>query len=89
MMASERNGTLYVGVTSNLLKRVYEHRNNLIEGFSKRYHVHVLVWYESHETMENAIMREKNIKKWNCAWKLGMIERTNPIWQDLYEQIVY
>ncbi len=89
MMSSQRNGTLYVGVTSNLPRRVYEHKNGLIKRFSKRYHVHTLVWYESHETMENAIMREKNIKKWNRAWKLAMIERTNPTWRDLYEQIVY
>ena len=88
-MASKRNGTLYVGGTSNLPKRVFENKNEVVQGFSKKYHTHTLVWYETHETMESAIMREKNIKNWNRAWKLDLIERTNPTWQDLYEQIVY
>ena len=85
ILASKRNGTLYVGVTSNLLQRVWQHKNDMVEGFTKRYGVHTLVWYESHETMESAIMREKAIKEWKRAWKLRMIERDNPEWLDLYE----
>jgi len=87
ILASQRNGTLYIGVTSDLIKRVWQHRNNLVEGFTKRYAVHNLVWYELHETMESAITREKNIKKWNREWKLNLIERSNPLWQDLFEQL--
>ncbi|MBI4764504.1 MAG: GIY-YIG nuclease family protein [Deltaproteobacteria bacterium] len=87
ILASQRNGTLYIGVTSDLVKRVWQHRNNLIEGFTKRYGVHILVWYESHETLESAITREKNIKKWNREWKLSLIEKSNPLWQDLYDQL--
>ena len=85
ILASKRNGTLYVGVTSNLLQRVWQHKNDMVEGFTKRYGVHTLVWYEIHETMESAIMREKAIKEWKRTWKLRMIERGNPEWQDLYE----
>lgn len=88
MLASKRNGTLYVGVTSNLVKRIWEHKNNLAEGFSKRYGVHDLVWYEMHETMDSAIQREKRIKEWKRAWKLELIEKSNPDWQDLYQTIV-
>ena len=88
ILASKKNGTLYVGVTSDLRKRVYEHKNNLVEGFTKRYHVHSLVWYELHETMESAILREKRIKEWKREWKLRMIESDNPSWKDLYESIV-
>jgi putative endonuclease len=87
ILASQRNGTLYIGVTSDLIKRVWQHRNNLVEGFTKRYGVHCLVWYEIHETLEGAIAREKNIKKWNREWKLKMIEGSNPLWQDLYGQL--
>ena len=88
ILASKRNGTLYVGVTSNLVKRIWEHKNNLAEGFSKRYRIHDLVWYEMHETMDSAIQREKRIKEWKRAWKLELIEKTNPDWQDLYHTIV-
>ena len=84
ILASRRNGTLYVGVTSNLVQRVWEHKNDLVQGFTKRYDVHTLVWYESHETMESAIVREKAIKEWRRAWKLALIERGNPGWLDLY-----
>jgi putative endonuclease len=84
LLASRRNGTLYVGVTSDLIKRVWQHKNDLVEGFTKRYGVHMLVWYEAHETMESAIKREKNIKKWNREWKLALIEQSNPQWQDLF-----
>jgi putative endonuclease len=88
MLASHRNGTLYVGVTSDLVKRVWEHQNNFVEGFTNRYHVHSLVWFEQHETMESAIAREKAIKEWKRRWKLDMIEQRNPEWRDLYRDIV-
>ena len=84
ILASKRNGMLYVGVTSDLLKRVWEHKDNVVEGFTRRYGVHILVWFEMHETMESAITREKAIKEWERAWKLKMIEKTNPEWRDLY-----
>ncbi len=88
ILASKRNGTLYVGVTSNLVKRVWEHKNDMVEGFTKRYAVHRLVWYELHENMESAISREKRIKNWKRKWKLQLIEKDNSNWQDLYYQIV-
>jgi putative endonuclease len=88
ILASNRKGTLYVGVTSNLVKRVWEHKNDMAEGFTKRYSVHRLVWYELHENMESAISREKRIKGWKEKWKLQRVERDNPNWQDLYDQIV-
>ena len=87
ILANRRNGTLYIGVTSNLLKRVWEHKNNIVEGFTKRYGVDILVWYEIHKTMESAIQREKNIKKWRRAWKLELIERINPDWRDMYDKL--
>jgi putative endonuclease len=87
MLAGKRNGTLYVGVTSNLVKRVWEHKNNVVEGFTKRYNVHMLVWYEVHETMESAIAREKAIKEWKRVWKIRRVEEVNPEWKDLYETI--
>jgi len=88
MLASKRNGTLYIGVTSNLVKRVWEHKNDMVEGFTKRYIVLRLVWFELHETMESAIKREKNMKEWKRAWKLELIERANPDWRDLYYTII-
>ena len=87
ILCNKRNGTLYTGVTSDLLKRVYEHKNNLLDGFTKRYEIHHLVWYEMHETAESAITREKQIKKWNRKWKLDLIEARNPLWKDLYEEL--
>ena len=84
ILASERNGTLYIGVTSDLVKRVWEHKNNLVEGFSKHYNVHHLVWYELHENMNSAIEREKRLKEWKRVWKLRLAESFNPGWQDLY-----
>lgn len=87
ILASQRNGTLYVGVTSNLVKRMWEHKNNLVDGFTKRYGVHLLVWFELHENMESAIVREKRIKEWKRQWKLELIERINPKWEDLYNKI--
>jgi putative endonuclease len=88
ILASQRNGTLYVGVTSNLVQRVWQHKSDLVEGFTKKYEVHVLVWYEAHETMESAITREKTIKGWQRKWKLDLIESANPTWRDLYGDIV-
>jgi putative endonuclease len=87
IMASQRNGTLYVGVTSNLPKRVYEHREGVIDGFTKKYRVKMLVWYEVHDSIQAAIAREKAIKKWNRAWKVREIEAFNPDWRDLFEDI--
>jgi putative endonuclease len=83
LLASSRAGTLYAGVTSNLMKRLHEHRSNAVAGFTERYGIHRLVWYEQHATMEAAIRREKQIKKWNRDWKLNLIERDNPEWLDL------
>ena len=88
IMASRRNGTLYIGLTSNLVRRVWEHKNNFVDGFSKRYNIHMLVWYEVHQNLYTAASREKVIKKWNRQWKLELIEHTNPDWQDLYELII-
>ena len=88
ILASARNGTLYIGVTSDLVKRVWEHKNDFVEGFTKRYRVHMLVWYEIHETMESAITREKSLKAWKRAWKLELIEKENPEWMDLFEKLI-
>ena len=86
-MAPRRNGTLYVGVTSNLPKRVWEHREGVIAGFTSEYQVKSLVWYELHDDAEAAILREKQIKRWNRAWKLKSIEGRNPGWSDLFAEI--
>ena len=83
ILASKKHGTLYVGVTSNLQKRVWEHKQNMVEGFTKKYSVHSLVYFESHIDVYNAIEREKNIKKWNRKWKIELIEKNNPQWNDL------
>jgi len=88
ILASKRNGTLYIGVTSDMAKRVWEHKNDLVEGFTKRYDVHSLVWYELHESMESAIKREKSMKEWKRVWKLELIESVNPDWDDLYHTII-
>jgi putative endonuclease len=85
ILASQRNGTVYTGVTSELIGRIYKHRNELLPGFSRDYGVKMLVWFERHEAMEGAIQREKRIKKWNRAWKLQLIETSNPEWRDLAE----
>jgi putative endonuclease len=87
MLASERNGTLYLGVTSNLVKRIWEHREGLFEGFTKKYGVKHLVWFEVHTEAMAAITREKQLKKWNRDWKIKMIQQENPDWRDLYEDI--
>ena len=83
LLASHRNGTFYVGVTSNLMQRLYQHREGLIDGFSKDYGIKRLVWFEAHETMESAFMREKRIKNWNRPWKINLVEKENPDWRDL------
>ena len=88
LLASKRNGTLYVGVTSDLVKRVWEHKDDLVEGFTSKYGVHLLVYYEMHEDMLGAITREKQIKKWNRSWKLKLIERDNPEWKDLWAEVI-
>jgi len=87
MLASAKNGTLYIGVTSNLIQRVWKHKNNQLQGFTEKYHVHMLVYYEQHETMDAAITREKQLKKWNRDWKINLIEEANPNWQDLWASI--
>lgn len=88
ILASQRNGTLYIGVTSHLIKRIWEHKNNVVEGFSQKYHVHLLVYYELLDSMDAAILREGQLKKWNRAWKLRLIETNNPLWRDLYNEIL-
>lgn len=88
LLASQRNGTLYVGVTSDLPARIWQHKNDQADGFSKRYRLHMLVWYEVHESMESAIMREKALKEWKRKWKLELIEGKNPTWRDLYAGIL-
>ncbi|MAO91825.1 MAG: hypothetical protein CMM81_09810 [Rhodospirillales bacterium] len=87
IMASDRNGTLYVGVTSNLPQRVAQHREELLDGFTKKYAVHLLVYFEACPDMESAIQREKALKKWRREWKLKLIEEKNPYWRDLYNDL--
>jgi putative endonuclease len=87
ILASNPNGTLYIGVTSDLIKRVYEHKNNLLKGFTEKYGVHALVYYEVHEDIREAITREKQMKKWLRKWKIELIEKTNPQWCDLYDDV--
>jgi putative endonuclease len=87
ILANQRNGTLYIGVTSDLVKRVWEHRQDLVESFTKRYSVHRLVYYEVHEEIVGAIRREKRIKKWEREWKIRLIEEMNPDWQDLFDNL--
>jgi putative endonuclease len=88
ILASRRNGTLYVGVTSDLIRRVWEHRQGQVEGFTKKYGVHRLVYYELHTSMAEAILREKHLKKWKRAWKVELIEKENPQWRDLWLDLV-
>jgi len=87
ILASRRNGTLYIGMTDDLVKRVWMHRTAVISGFTKQYGVKMLVWYEQHDTRLAALTRERQMKKWNRAWKLELIERMNPSWSDLYDGI--
>jgi putative endonuclease len=88
ILTNRRNGTLYVGVTSDLTKRVWEHKNKVVKGFTEKYGLNRLVWYERHETMESAIRKEKAIKFWKRYWKLKAIEEMNPYWRDLYEDLM-
>ena len=88
ILSSQRNGTLYIGVTNDLTKRVYEHKNNLVEGFTKKYEVHLLVYFEEFHNIDEAITREKQLKRWKRAWKLRLIESSNPEWNDLYREFV-
>ena len=88
ILASKQNGTLYIGVTSDLVERVWQHRNDMTKGFSKKYAVHKLFYYELHRDMIAAITREKQLKKWNRAWKLELVEEKNPGWNDLWDEIV-
>lgn len=87
IMANGRNGTIYIGVTSDLAARAYQHRNGLIDGFTKEYGCHRLVWYEAYDDLDEARLRELRMKKWNCQWKLAEIERMNPGWDDLFESL--
>lgn len=88
ILASRKNGTLYIGVTSDLIKRIWEHKSDVVDGFTKRYRVHDLVWFEAHESMLEAIKREKALKEWQRNWKIELIEKSNPDWRDLYREMV-
>jgi putative endonuclease len=88
ILSSKKNGTLYIGVTSDLVKRIYEHKHDLIDGFTKQYKVHNLVYFEITESIGSAISREKNLKKWNREWKIRLIEKGNPEWRDLYAGLI-
>ena len=88
LLASRYRGTLYVGVTSDLVQRIWQHKQGLVDGFTKKYGVHVLVWFEMHATMSDAIAHEKRIKEWKRAWKVELIEAVNPRWRDLYEKLL-
>ncbi|MFI4969038.1 MAG: GIY-YIG nuclease family protein [Lysobacterales bacterium] len=88
ILASKRNGTLYIGVTSNLSQRIWQHRNDVVEGFSKEHRTHAVVYFELHVDMEAAILREKQLKKWERRWKIRLIEKSNPYWHDLYSEIL-
>jgi putative endonuclease len=88
ILASRRNGTLYIGMTDNLARRIWEHQSGAIPGFTKKYGVKTLVWYELHETRESAFQRDRQLKKWNRAWKLELIERSNPNWSDLVADLI-
>lgn len=88
MLASRRNGTLYIGVSNDIIRRTWEHKSDLIDGFTKKYGVHILVWYEWHEDINAAILREKRMKRWNRAWKIALIEKDNSGWNDLYDRLI-
>ncbi len=88
ILASRKNGTLYIGMTDDLARRVWMHREGVLDGFTKQYGVKTLVWYEVHETRETAFTRERAMKKWNCAWKIELIQRENPEWRDLYDDLL-
>ena len=88
ILASEKNGTLYVGITSDLIKRIYEHKNNIVKGFTEKYKVHKLVYYEECSDIYEAIQREKQVKRWYRKWKIELIENFNPEWEDLYYKLL-
>jgi len=88
-MANRPGGTLYIGVTSNPVQRVWQHKNNIVPGFTQNYGIHTLVWYETHATMESAIQREKSLKNWHRPWKIRLIEKSNPNWKDLFSELTY
>jgi len=88
ILASKRNGTFYIGITNDLVRRVYEHKNGLIKGFTQKYGVNKLVYYEQSESVESVIQREKQLKVWHRKWKIRLIEETNPEWNDLYDSII-
>jgi putative endonuclease len=88
ILASQKNNVLYIGVTNNLIKRIYEHKNNLVDGFTSQYKVHKLVYFEESNDIQTTILREKRIKKWNRQWKERLIKKMNPNWKDLYENLV-
>ena len=87
ILASRRNGTLYIGMTDDLVRRAWEHRTGTIPGFTRKYGIKMLVWFEQHETRESALQRERQLKKWNRSWKLQLIERFNPSWEDLADEL--
>jgi putative endonuclease len=88
ILASRRNGTLYIGMTDDIAKRAWQHRNGVIRGFTKKYDVKLLVWLEVHDTRESAFLRERQMKKWNRAWKIQIIEKENPNWNDLWDDLL-
>ena len=88
ILSNRKGGTLYIGVTSDIVKRVYEHKNSFVDGFTKKYHIHKLVYFETHHSIEEAIKREKQLKKWIRAWKIDLIEKENPDWEDLYDSVL-
>jgi putative endonuclease len=88
ILASKKNGTLYIGFTDNLIKRVWQHKNKVVEGFTKKYGVNKLVYFETSDCRDSVLQREKQIKKWNRAWKIRMIQETNPDWKDLYLELI-
>ena len=88
LLVNRKRGTLYLGVTSDIVKRVWEHKNNLVEGFTKKHSIHQLVWYEQHADVKSAIEREKSMKKWKRDWKIALIEEQNPEWCDLYKSLL-
>ncbi len=88
IICNKRNGTLYIGITSDLIKRTWQHKNGLVKGFSEQYGLKTLVYFEAYQNVEEAILREKRLKKWNREWKIKLIEKTNPDWKDLYQRLI-
>ena len=88
LLSNRKDGVLYTGVTSNLIKRIWQHKNKVVKGFSSKYNLHLLIWFELSESMDSAILREKQIKNWKREWKIQLVEKYNPLWGDLYSQII-